>query len=72
MAGASAGPVRSLAWLARQRYRRRPDRDEEVVALLSELAERFPERGFGKLFQIIRRRGHVWNHKRVWRVYCLM
>lgn len=35
-------------------------------------AERFPERGFGKLFQIIHRRGHVWNHERVWRVYCLM
>ncbi|CBA15191.1 putative isxcc1 transposase orfb (fragment) protein [Xanthomonas albilineans GPE PC73] len=61
------GVARSTA-----RYRRRPDRDEEVIALLSELAERFPERGFGKLFQLIRRRGHVWNHKRVWRVYCLM
>lgn len=54
------------------RYRCRPDRDDELIALLSELAERFPDRGFGKLFQIIRRRGHVWNHKRVWRVYCLM
>ncbi|AZR22575.1 IS3 family transposase [Xanthomonas vasicola] len=64
---AVVGVARSTA-----RYRRRPDRDEEVIALLSELAERFPERGFGKLFQIIRRRGHVWNHKRVWRVYCLM
>lgn len=54
------------------RYRRRPDRDEKVVAVLAELAERFPERGFDKLFQLIRRRGLVWNHKRVWRVYCLM
>jgi putative transposase len=54
------------------RYRRRPDRDEAVIALLAELAERFPERGFDKLFQLIRRRGLVWNHKRVWRVYCLM
>ena len=53
-------------------YRRRPDRDEKVIALLAELAERFPERGFDKLFQLIRRRGLVWNHKRVWRVYCLM
>lgn len=39
------------------RYRARPDRDEEVIALLAELAERFPERGFDKLFQLIRRRG---------------
>ncbi|WP_329743335.1 IS3 family transposase [Dyella sp. A6] len=54
------------------RYRRRPDRDEEVIALLAELAERFPERGFGKLFQLIRRCGLVRNHKRVWRVYCRM
>lgn len=54
------------------RYRKRPDRDEEVIALLAELAERFPERGFDKLFQLIRRRGQPWNHKRVWRVYCLM
>jgi putative transposase len=54
------------------RYRRRPDRDEAVIALLAELVERFPERGFDKLFQLIRRRGLVWNHKRVWRVYCLM
>jgi putative transposase len=54
------------------RYRRRPDRDEKVIALLAELVERFPERVFDKPFQIIRRRGLAWNHKRVWRVYCLM
>lgn len=63
----AVGLARSTA-----RYQRRPDRDEEVIALLAGLAERFPERGFGKLFQLIRRRGLVWNHKRVWRVYCLM
>jgi len=32
-----------------------------VIALLAELAERFPKRGFDKLFQLIRRRGLVWN-----------
>lgn len=51
------------------RYQRKADQDEEVVVVLQELAERFPERGFSKLFQLIRRRGHRWNHKRVWRVY---
>lgn len=50
----------------------RPDRDEEVITLLAELAERFPERSFGKPLQLIRRRALIWNHKRVWRVYCLM
>jgi len=51
------------------RYKAHPDRDEPVIAVL---AERFPERGVDKLFQVIRRRGLPWNHKRVWRVYCLM
>ena len=44
--------------------------DDEIIAVLQELAERFPERGFGKYFQLIRRRGHTWNYKRVYRVYC--
>jgi putative transposase len=52
------------------RYVWRSDQDEPVVALLLELAERVPDRGFSKLFALIRRRGYRWNHKRVWRVYC--
>jgi putative transposase len=54
------------------RYEPRTGRDEPVVAVLAELAERFPERGVDKLYQLIRRRGLRWNHKRVYRVYCLM
>ena len=73
MVGVSAGPVwRSALSRSTVRYRWCPDRDEQVIALLAELAERFPERGFDKLFQLIRGRGLMWNHKRVWRVYCLM
>jgi putative transposase len=63
----AVGLSRSVA-----RYQRRPDRDHEVIAVLQELAERYPERGFGKLFKLIRRRGLMWNHKRVWRVYCAL
>lgn len=51
-------------------YQRQMAPDDEIIAVLQELAERFPERGFGKYFQLIRRRGHTWNHKRVYRVYC--
>ena len=39
---------------------------------MSELVERYPRYGFPKLFQMLRRKGHAWNHKRVHRVYCKM
>lgn len=61
----AVGPSRSVA-----RYERRPDRDDAMVAVLLELAERRPKRGFDKLYLLIRRRGVNWNYKRVYRVYC--
>lgn len=58
--------------ISRTVYRYQPDetRDESVIQALQELAERFPRYGFGKMFPILRRHGHKWNHKRVHRVYC--
>jgi len=54
------------------RYRPRPNRDGEIIKLLMELAHGRPEQGFGKLFKRMRRLGHGWNHKRVYRVYCAL
>lgn len=51
-------------------YKPDPKRDEPVITALQELADRFPRYGFGKMFPILRRHGHTWNHKRVYRVYC--
>ncbi|KYP00562.1 transposase [Yersinia pestis] len=36
------------------------------------MVERYPRDGFFKVFQILRRWGYVWNHKRVHRIYCLL
>ncbi|AFJ45631.1 hypothetical protein EBL_c05050 [Shimwellia blattae DSM 4481 = NBRC 105725] len=47
-------------------------RDEPVIEALSVMAERYPKYGFKKLFQVFRRQGHAWNHKRVHRIYCQM
>ena len=52
-------------------YRYQPDlhRDDEVIAALQAAVERYPACGFSKLFKILRRWGHPWNHKRIYRVY---
>ena len=50
---------------------KRPD-DSEVIDALGRLAERHPRFGFRKLFVLLRKAGHPWNHKKVWRVYCAM
>lgn len=52
------------------RYRPDPHRDDEVIAALQEVSERYPAYGFSKLLKVLRRRGHRWNHKRVHRLYC--
>lgn len=48
------------------------DRDRPIAEALSALAEQKPGLGFWKLFRRLRRLGHEWNHKRVYRVYCLL
>ena len=52
-----------VRWGCRNRWRAISgvgDRDHEVMAVLLGLAERFPERLFGKLFNLLQRRGLVW------------
>lgn len=46
--------------------------DEPVIQRLAEAAERYPRYGLKKLSQVHRKQEHVWNHKLVHRVYCLL
>jgi putative transposase len=50
-------------------YRPPPRDDESVIKALLELVEKYPRYGFPKYFTLLRRYGHTWNHKRVYRVY---
>lgn len=52
-------------------YKYRPDtqKDVAVIEALQKAVERYPAYGFSKLFKILRRWGHPWNHKRVYRLY---
>ena len=50
-------------------YRPTPRDDTLVMTALLDLAERYPRYGFAKYFAVLRREGHTWNHKRVYRIY---
>lgn len=52
------------------RYQPDPTRDQVVIVALQKLVERYPRYGFRKLFQLLRKDGKRWNHKRVHRIYC--
>ena len=70
--GASQRRACRVVGISDSSYRYQPDarRDDEVIAKLQEAVERYPAYGFSKLFKILRRWGHSWNHKRVYRLYC--
>lgn len=46
------------------------ERDADIIKALNETIERHARWGFWKCFHALRRVGYVWNHKRVYRVYC--
>jgi putative transposase len=62
-----------MTCLSRSDYYYRSVKDDAAVIMeLQALAEQHPSYGFRKLFAYLRRKGHVWNHKRVYRVYRLL
>ena len=48
------------------------ERDRPIAEALVALAEQKPGLGVWKLYRRLRRQGYRWNHKRVYRVYCLL
>ena len=60
--------------ISRSVYYYEPDvsKDDVVIAEVQAVVERYPAYGFSKVFTKVRRAGHPWNHKRVYRVYCAL
>ncbi len=62
------------------RYQAKKTDNHDIEQELQELAERQPRcevtapfsRGYGKMIDYLRHQGYVWNHKRIYRVYCEM
>ena len=46
------------------------DGDAEVIDAIHAIIDGHPRWGFWKTFKVLRRNGHGWNQKRVYRVYC--
>jgi putative transposase len=46
------------------------DGDSVVIDAINAIIDGHPRWGFWKTFKALRRNGHGWNHKRVYRVYC--
>ena len=46
--------------------------DQRIEQELQKLANSQPRWGYGKMVDYLRHQGYVWNHKRIYRVYCEM
>ena len=49
------------------RYKQRPKNDDAVIDELNALVDKHPAIGFWQSYYRLRRKGHSWNHKRVYR-----
>ena len=52
-----------------KRYCHRSKADEEIIDQLQQLIEKHPSIGFWQSYYRIRRKGFMWNHKKIYRVY---
>ncbi|HYF02275.1 MAG TPA: IS3 family transposase [Patescibacteria group bacterium] len=50
-------------------YKRKPKDDDMIIEQLTKLTEQHPSIGFWMCYHRLRRMGHPWNHKRIYRVY---
>ncbi|WP_322518474.1 hypothetical protein U0033_17085 [Chitinophaga sancti] len=51
------------------RYKRKVKDDISLMEALEELIKKHPSIGFWKCYHRLRRKGHPWNHKRLYQVY---
>ena len=73
--GISVQQACRIVQIDRKSYRyksRRKEEDQVIIDWLKQAIEAFPYYGFKKLFQQMRQQGHLYNHKKVHRLYVLL
>lgn len=74
--GVSTSQACVIAGIGRATFYRSPidwrQRDAAVIDALNEQTRKSPQAGFWKCYRRIRQAGYLFNHKRVYRVYCRM
>lgn len=54
------------------RYVRKKTDDDEIRVKLAQLAEEHHRWGFRKMAAYLKKQGNMWNHKKMYRIYCEM
>lgn len=60
---------RRQTYYGRKRGLRPEELDRDIGDLLRQITERFVAWGFWMIFHYLRKQGHAWNHKRVYRIW---
>ena len=60
---------RRQTYYRRKRGHRSEEKDQEIADLLHRVTKRFLAWGFWMIFHYLRKQGHPWNHKRVYRIW---
>jgi putative transposase len=61
--------IRRQTYYSRKQGHRPEQEDKQIAEQLHAVTQQFVAWGFWMVFHFLRRKGHIWNHKRVYRVW---
>ena len=61
--------IRRQSYYRRKAGHRPEEEDQEITLLLHQVVGEFIAWGFWMVFHYVRRQGHGWNHKKVYRIW---
>ena len=62
--------LRRQTYYSRKSGHRPEEIDEEIADLLHQMTKRFVSWGFWKIYHYLRNQGYIYNHKKIYRIWC--